>query len=174
MNIRKKALGAISAIRRSSSYLPKCTSKMLYNALVLSHMDYYCSVVRHSRCTKLSQSLERVQNYGMQVILSNPPHTPSAPLRQTQKWTTLEHKRQAHMLCQIHRMMLKQAPSYLLNKFQMNSTIYHSRSTRGLNNILLRCPNTKYYNQSLEFQDAYHYNKLNTETKSLSNLLRQT
>ena len=77
-NVRKKAFAAIGCIRRVSQYLPVKIRKMLYNSLVLPHLDY-CSTVWHSCNQTLSQSLERTQNYAMRVILSQPPRTRSAP-----------------------------------------------------------------------------------------------
>ena len=70
-NVRKKAFAAIGCIRRASQYLPVKIRKMLYNSLVLPHLDY-CSTVWHSCNQTLSQSLERTQNYAMRVILSHP------------------------------------------------------------------------------------------------------
>ena len=167
-NTCNKAFAAVAAIRRSTSYLPCQTRKMLYNALVLPHMDY-CSVVWHSCSSKLSQSLERVQNYGMRVILSKPPRTPSAPLRHKLNWTTLHQRRHINMLCQVHRVMLSQAPAYMANKFNTNSTLYHS--TRGANKIHLKRPNTNLYKQSFEFQGAFHYNELNSNIRTLSSVV---
>ena len=67
-NVRKKAFAAIGCIRRASCYLPVKIRKMLYNSLVLPHLDY-CSTVWHSCNQTLFHSLERSQNYAMRVIL---------------------------------------------------------------------------------------------------------
>ena len=76
----KKAFAAIACIPKVSPFLPVSTRKMLYQTLVLPHLDY-CSIVWHSCRQALSQSIERIQNYAMRVILGKPPGTPSAPLR---------------------------------------------------------------------------------------------
>lgn len=101
-NQRRKAF---SNIRRLSPCLQHTTRKILYNTLVLPHMDY-CSVVWHSCSRQLSQFIERVQNYWMRVVLDKPPGTPSAPLRDQLKWTTLHHRRHNFMLTQVHRCLL--------------------------------------------------------------------
>ena len=45
------------------------TKRKIYNAMVLPHLDY-CSVM-WQECTKeVGMKLERVQNYGMRIILS--------------------------------------------------------------------------------------------------------
>ena len=77
-NVRKKAFAAISCIRIASRYLPVQIRKMLYNSLLLPHLDY-CSTVWHFCNKTLSQSLERSQNYAMRVILNQPLHMRSAP-----------------------------------------------------------------------------------------------
>ena len=61
-----------SDLRRLKNVLPSITKKQLYNTLVLPHMDY-CSVVWQECSRELRQKLERVQNYGMRLILSQPP-----------------------------------------------------------------------------------------------------
>ena len=154
---RRKTLAAIATIRRARCYLPVHTRKMLYNALILPHMDY-CSAVWHSCSNTLSQSIERIQNYAMRVILDKPPRTPSAPLRNQLNWHTLHQRRENSLLTQVHRCVLHQAPSYLSSKFTRNCNRY--TSTRGANKLHLSRPSTEYYRSCFEFQGAVLYNKL--------------
>ena len=53
--------------------------------------------------TQLRQMLERVQNYGMRLILSKPPRTHSEELRQELGWTTLERRREVSRMKLMHR-----------------------------------------------------------------------
>ena len=124
-NVRKKAFAAIGCIRRASRYLPVKIRKMLYNSLVLPHLDY-CSTVWHSCNQTLSQSVEHSQNYAMRVILNQPPRMRSASLRDQLHWTTLRQRRHNQTLCQVHRCLLRQAPVYLTSKFVRNSYLYSS------------------------------------------------
>ena len=51
------------------------TRKMLFNAIVLPHLDYCCVV--WANCTKeLQQKLQRLHNYGMRIILQVPARSP--------------------------------------------------------------------------------------------------
>ena len=79
--VRKKSFHGVARIRRLRSVLPTSIKTKLYKALVLPHLDY-CSVV-WQECTKDLQrkKVERIQNYGMRLILSKPPRTPSEELR---------------------------------------------------------------------------------------------
>ena len=86
------------------------------------------SIAVQCLCSYISrfQSLEQVQNLGMRVILAKPPRTPSAPLRDQLRWTTLYRQCHNALLCQVHRCMLNQAPSYLSKKFVKNACTYSS------------------------------------------------
>ena len=109
-SIRTKAFAAIAYIRKVSPFLPVCTRKMLYQTLVLPHLDY-CSVVWHSCSQALTHSIECIQNYAMRVILSKPPGTPSAPLRSRLGWFILHKRRQNFLLCQVHHYVFQPAPT---------------------------------------------------------------
>ena len=84
----KKCFIGLSQMRRISQFLPLQTRKSLYNALVLPHIDY-CCVIWHDCGATLAQGIERIQNYGMRVITSSPPRTPSAELREKLQWRQL-------------------------------------------------------------------------------------
>ena len=165
--VRRRMLAAIASIRQVSAYLPLSTKRMLYNALVLPYADY-CQVIWHPCSSNLAQSVERVQNYGMRVVLNKPPRTPSAPLRDELGWTTLHRRRHNATLCQVHRCVLKQAPSYLSGKFVKNSCTYSS--TRGADKLHLPQPRTEMYRQSFEFQGALQYNQLPQSIRQLSSV----
>ena len=162
-HVRQRALAALSTIKRSSSFLPSSTRKLLFNCLVRPHLDY-CSVVWHSCKPTISQRIERIQNYGMRIILNKPPRTSSSTLREQLGWTTLHKRRHMFMLAQVHKCLLNQAPAYLADKFRLNSTMYST--TRGASNIHLKQPNTEHFRSTFEFQGALHYNHLPPDLKS--------
>jgi hypothetical protein len=72
--VRKKCFGALAKLRRLKNVLPPDLKKRMYNALVLPHLDY-CSVVWKECAQELRTKIERVQKYGMRLILSQPPST---------------------------------------------------------------------------------------------------
>ena len=75
-SMRKRCFAGLAKLGRLKDVLPSDIKKKVCNALVLPHLDY-CSVV-WQECTKdLKMKIERVQNYGMHIILSQPPRTPS-------------------------------------------------------------------------------------------------
>ena len=59
--------------------------------------------------------LERVQNYGMRLILSKSPRTHSEELRQELGWTTLERRREVSRMKLMHRCVNRQVPSSIID-----------------------------------------------------------
>ena len=92
----------------------------------------------------LAQGIERIQNYGVRVITSSPPRTPSAELREKLQWTTLTDHRELFRLSTVHRYLHNNAARYMCSKFRTNSNLGYSH-TRGYNNIHLEKPSTEYY-----------------------------
>ena len=86
--VRKKCFGGLAKLRRLRDSLPEVTKKNIYNALILPYLDYCCVVWQE--CSKtLQRSIERIQNYGMRLICSKPPRTPSEELRSRMNWMPL-------------------------------------------------------------------------------------
>ena len=114
--MHRQYLAKLALIRRAGTYLPCNIRKLLYQALILPHLDY-CSVVWSSCGITLSKRIERVQNYVMRIILRKPPLTSSLELRQSLGWISLRERRHCALLCQVHRCCSKQASPYLCSKF---------------------------------------------------------
>ena len=77
--VRRNCLSSLAKLRRASPFLSFVTRKLLYNTLVLPHLDYCCAVWMECGVT-LCQQIERLQNYGMRIT-SSPRLTHSADLR---------------------------------------------------------------------------------------------
>ena len=131
------------------------------------HIDY-CCVIWHDCGATLAQGIERIQSYGMRVITSSPPRTPSAELREKLQWTTLTNRRELFRLSTVHRCLHNNAARYMCSKFRINSSLGYSH-TRGYNKIhLAEKPTTEYYRKSFEFQGAIKWNGLPKDIKELS------
>ena len=125
-------------------------TKKVYNALVLPHLDY-CSVV-WQECTKeLQQKEERIQNYGMQFILSNPPRTDSSGLRETLKWTSLTERGRLLKMALVHRCVNRQSLEYMRD-VSVSNEMTGCWMTRGFQKLHLFCVNTELYKKSFAFR----------------------
>ena len=107
-SLRKKCYCGLAKLRRLRDVLPPETKKV-YNALVLPHLDY-CSVVWQECTNELQQKEERIQNYGMHLILSKPPRTASSGLRETLKCTPLTERGRLLRMALVHRCVSRQGP----------------------------------------------------------------
>ena len=74
--------------------------------------------------------LERVQNYGMCIILSQPPRSSSGVLREKLKWMTLERRREMAPLVCVRKYVKREAPPCLNGRFRLNAEV-GSRVTRS-------------------------------------------
>ena len=70
--VRRKCFSGLSQLCKLRDVLPVSTKVKLYNALVLPHTDY-CSEVWHECGVVQQRQVERIQNYGMRLILGKPP-----------------------------------------------------------------------------------------------------
>ena len=145
--------------------MPCHIRKLLYQAFILPHLDYF-SVVWNGCGATLSKRVERIQNYALRVILRKPPLTSSELLRQTLEWTTLKIRRHNAMVCQVDRCCIRQAPTYFCSKFTTNSDLNYAR-TRGSDKLHLPRPRTNFFHSSFEFQGGVHFNKLSENIRVL-------
>ena len=166
LRVRKKGFAGLSRLRRLRDMLPPSTKKKLYNALVLPHLDY-CSVVWQECSEGLRQKLERVQNYGMRLILSKPPRTPSAGLREELQWLSLEKRREVSRLALVHRCVKGQAPSCLAARLKTNAGLGR-RMTRGHSKLFVPQATTGYFHKSFTFVGIKTWNRLPNEVRSLN------
>lgn len=161
---RRKCFGALARIRRLKDVLPVQTKKKIYNALVLPHLDY-CSVVWQECSEQLRRRVEGIQNYGMRLILSKPPRTPSAELRSELRWNTLAQRRKLSRLFLVHRSINNQGPEYM-NIFLSNAAA-GCRATRGSNKLHLNHVSTEINRRSFKFKGAQDWNALPEDIRSV-------
>ena len=144
--------------------LPMKTKKELYNTLVLPYLDY-CSIVWQECSKEQVQRLERVQNYGMRIILSKPPRINSEEMRRELKWRTLEPRRNMRILGLMYRCVHRQTTRLLSSRFEEKK----GTCTRGALRFLRRA-NTKFFRRSFSFRGVQDWNNLPEEVRTLSSL----
>ena len=104
-----------------SEEIKECTTKkQIYNTLVLHNLDY-CSVVWQECARELRQMLERMQNYGIRVILSKASRSQNEDLRQELGWMTLERRREVGRMKLMHRCVHRQALRCIMTEFNLKT-----------------------------------------------------
>ena len=92
--MRGKCFAGLAKLKRLRNVLPSSTKKKIFCVLVQPHLDY-CSVVWQECSLELKLRLDRIQNHGMRLIMSQPPRTPSEGLRKSLNWMPLSTKKRA-------------------------------------------------------------------------------
>ena len=128
---------------------------MLYNALVLPYADY-CSVVWHPCSSRLSRSLERVQNLGMRVS----PHAHQVPPSETSSDGPLSTTG-ATSECYVRSIdVCSNKLPVIYQESLLRTHVATYSSTRAANKLHLPQPRTETYRSSFEIQGALEYNRL--------------
>ena len=127
-SIRRNCLAGLAQLRQIFPAVPRRTIVVLYNTLVLPHLDY-CSCVWLTCGVNLQMELERIQNYAIKLVTSAKSSTTSAQLRSELSWTTLQDRREMQVVSKIHSCLHGRDPAYLCSKFSRNlNTEYREAS----------------------------------------------
>ena len=125
------------------------------------------SVVWQECSNEMQQKLERIQKYGMRLILSQPPRTPSEGLRKILRWMPLRARRDLFRMVLVHRCLRRKAPHCLSRKFMTIEEIGYVR-TRGCDSRLtLDRVRTGFYRRSFSFKGAWEWNRLPRNLREL-------
>ena len=73
-NICNKANRALGALKRAAPFLPIDTRALMFNSMVLPHLDYCCTIWGTTSNTNIGK-LQKIQNRGMRIILQCHPRT---------------------------------------------------------------------------------------------------
>lgn len=90
--VRKKCFMGLIQLSKLRRSLPSSLKKLLYLSLVQPHLDY-CSVVWADCTSELKLKLDRIQKWGMRIILNRGRLSPSEDMRRTLGWMTLSNRR---------------------------------------------------------------------------------
>ena len=167
-DVSKKCCAGLSRLNRLKKVLPTTLKKKLYNSLVLPHLDYCCLVWQE--CSKeLTNKLERIQNYGMRIILDQPPLTPTTELRSKLGWSSLESRRDYFRLMMLHRVATGDAPLELRNLVRANDNIRSQDTTitRESKNFFINQTNSEYGRRTFAHAGAKAWNSLPLKVRSL-------
>ena len=136
-HVRKKVLAGLHVIKKVRNIIPLKTTKLVYNAIVSSHLDY-CDVVWGNCSIILQTKFQKLQNKGARLILNENLNTPSTANLNGLNWITLNNKRRNHDAMVMHKIQHNRAPRYLTTKFTKNDTGYNMR--RGNMSVTVPMP----------------------------------
>ena len=155
---------AIGVLRRASKYIDQKTRVMLYNTLILPHIDY-CSTVWGSSISKQDiKKLQRLQNCSMRVILECHPRTHTKDMLDCLKWLSVEQRLDFNMACLVWKIKKGRAPEYM-NIFTdcIDTHEHYTRGASAGNIHQINC-----HSKSLRYNGARIWNTLPPEVSNVN------
>ena len=164
----QKCFRTLPKPQRYRKVLPIALKRKLFQAFVLPHADY-CAVA-WQECTKGQQTkVERILNYGMRLILSQPPGTPSREMRHTLHWMPMERHRVMFWLILLHR-CLNKAPAYFTQSFHKNCSLSYGARTRGSDNPHFFLARLEWKRRSFFFRASVDWSNLPPVIRSVKSV----
>jgi hypothetical protein len=160
INVLKKCNSYLFLLSSIKSFLSCDKRKLFFNAYILPHLDYCCTV--WGRCSSnLEDKLIKFQKRAARIILDKGIDTPSSQLFSELKWMPFPQRVQFQTAILIYKSFNGLAPSYLKNKFQLTYDISNrnSRST-SINSLYVPKPSCELFRSSFIYSGSSIWNKL--------------
>ena len=163
----KKVCAAIAVFKRAKPYIDLATSKIIYNCIIQSKIDYCCEVWGLRLLTQTSQ-VTKLQKRAVRIILETNYFTPSIQLFNRLDMLSYE-KRVMYFRCIfVYKCLNNLSSDFFQNKFQYISEV-HNLNTRSAANQNLSIPKCKtdYLKHSFIYSAIKVFNSIPVTIKSL-------
>ena len=169
-NMLKKCNSLLYLLSRIKAFLPIPSRKMYFNAYILPHLDYCCTIWGNCN-SSLENKIIRFQKRAARLILDKDFETPSQELFAELHWMTFPERVKYQKAVQIFKIFHNLAPVYLNDTFTHTSEV-HDRLLRSSSNMQLYLPkpNSELYKKSFAFSGAKLWNSLPNNVKDSDSL----
>ena len=165
----KKCNSLLFLLNRIKQYLNVPTRKLFYNAYILPHLDYCCTIWGNAN-SELMNTLIKFQKRAARSILDKPIETPSGELFTELKWMTFPKRVMYQKDVLMYKIMNNLAPPYLANIFKSKDV--HDRTLRSTSENLLYIPkpNIELYRNSLAYSGSKIWNSIPEQLRNATSL----
>ena len=169
-NTIKKCHSLLYLLNRIKHYLPITTRKLFFNAYVLPHIDYCCTVWGNIS-SNLTDSMIKLQKRAARIILDKGIDTPSAGMFAELNWMKFPDRITYQKSVLMYKIFNNLTPSYLQEFFTFTSDI-HQRSLRSTSDNLLYIPkpNIELYRNSLSYSGSKIWNAIPDHVKQSTSI----
>lgn len=159
-SVIKKCNSLLFLLSRIKPYLSIHTRKLFYNAYILPHLDYCCTIWGNCNSDHLDR-VTKFQKRAARMILDKDLETPSEELFSSLNWMTFRDRIQYQKAILMYKTFNNKAPQYLSNLFQHTSDT-HNCNLRSVSTGLLQVhkPNTELYRKSFAYSGSKIWNTL--------------
>ena len=156
--VRRKCLGGLAQLHKVKDALPTRLRKLLYQSLILPHLDY-CAVV-WAECSKGdADKVQRLQNRGMRLILGKKWDHHSKDLRTELGWMTLTQRRRMFRSRVVRRYLTGDCPAYARRMFKTIQEL-GLRSARREDDLHLPTPRCSLISRSFQYRAGLEWNAI--------------
>ena len=169
-NTVKKCNSLLYLLNRIKCYLTIPVRKLFYNAYILPHLDYCCTIWGNIN-NNLTDTLVKFQKRAARIILDRSIDTPSADLFAELNWMTFPERVKYQKAVLMFKIMNNLTPSYLNNLYSYTSDI-HQRSLRSTTDNLLYVPKpkTEIFRNSFSYSGSMMWNAIPESVKQSSSV----
>ena len=156
----KKCNSMLYLLGRIKTFLNLSTRKLYFNAYILPHLDYCCTI--WGNCNdNLIDKLIKFQKRAARLILDKPMDTPSDELFQTLGWMKFDERVNYRKAILMYKSLHNLAPTYLSSKFTYTSDI-HQVNLRSMSDSTLYVPkpNLEIYRKTFAYPGSKIWNAL--------------
>ena len=159
-NTIKKCNTLLYLLGRIKCYLSIPVRKLFYNAYILPHLDYCCTIWGNVNL-ELMDSIVKFQKRAARCILDKDFDTPSAEMFAELKWMKFPERVQYQKAIMMYKIFHNQAPEYLQGLFQ-HTTDIHQKALRSASDNLLYVPkpNIEQFRNSLSYSGSKIWNSI--------------
>ena len=156
----KKGNSLLYLLGRIKIYLNSSTRKLYFNAYILPHIDYCCTIWGNCN-NNLLDKLIKFQKRAARLILDKAMDTPSAELFQQLGWMRFAERVIYRKAILMYKSLHNLAPTYLSTKFTYTSEI-HQVNLRSLTDSTLYVPkpNLEIYRKTFAYSGSKIWNTL--------------
>jgi hypothetical protein len=163
-NVAKKVSRSIG-IMKYCKFLPKRVLIHMYNAFVLPHIDYCCTVFYPLSQTNVTR-LQRLQNRALRLLLKAPPRTHIEDMLSELNFMSIKQRQLFNLLVFTWKIVNNHLPSYLCDfNFVANVHQHFTRSSQANTVFIPRCSK-----RSLQFNAFTQWNILPAELRNAQSL----
>ena len=156
----KKCNSLLFLLNRIKQYLNVPTRKLFFNAYILPHLDYCCSIWGNAN-SELMNTVIKFQKRAARSILDKPIETPSIELFSELKWMMFPERVMYQKAILMYKIMHDLTPPYLANIFKLSKEV-HDRTLRSTSENLLYVPkpNIELFRNSLAYSGSKIWNSI--------------
>jgi len=169
-NTLKKCNSLLYLLLRIRFFINVHVRKMFFNAYILPHLDYCCTI--WGNCSKeLLNKMLKFQKRSARIILDKDYDFPADTLFKELKWMKFNDRVAYRKSVLVYMSINNLAPSYLNDKFQLSNTT-HNRILRSSNNNELHIPKPRleFYRKSLSYSGPKIWNSIPLNIREATSL----